>query len=175
MTAKEPTDPRPWYRHAWPWLLMLPPAASVVAGATMVYLAVDEPHDLAVSDYSRIEELTEERFARDAAAVALGLGAVAEFSAGEGGATGVSVDLDGGAGFRAPPALVLTMRHSGFAAGDRRIVLERAVDGYSGAAMLLEGRYDIELTPPDSSWRLAGSVTRVPGTVRLFAQRAAGR
>ena len=35
--------PRPWYRQLWPWLLILPPALSVVGGAVTYYLAVTRP------------------------------------------------------------------------------------------------------------------------------------
>lgn len=29
----------PWYRQAWPWLVMLPPAVAVIGGIATVYLA----------------------------------------------------------------------------------------------------------------------------------------
>lgn len=164
---------RPWYRHAWPWLLMMPPAVAVLGGVTMVVLAVGQPGDLVVADYARIEELTAERFARDEAAAALGLSAVVELASAGGGATRVHVRLDGGGAFDAPRGLVLTLRHAGFAEGDRRIELAPSGGGYAGATALIDGRYDIELAPPGGGWRLAGSVPGVPGTVRLSAQRPA--
>ena len=44
------TTPRPWYRQLWPWLLMLPPALSVVGGAVTYYLAVTRPESLVSQD-----------------------------------------------------------------------------------------------------------------------------
>jgi hypothetical protein len=41
---------RPWYRHLWPWLLILPPAAAVVGGAVTYYLAVSRPDTLVRQD-----------------------------------------------------------------------------------------------------------------------------
>jgi hypothetical protein len=38
--------PRPWYREPWPWLLMLPPALSVVGGLVMLYLALSAPPEI---------------------------------------------------------------------------------------------------------------------------------
>ena len=31
---------RPWYRHVWPWLLIVPPAAAVIGGCFVLYLAI---------------------------------------------------------------------------------------------------------------------------------------
>jgi hypothetical protein len=42
--------PKPWYRHAWPWLLIVPPAAAVIGGALTLYLAVTRPDTLVRKD-----------------------------------------------------------------------------------------------------------------------------
>lgn len=39
----------PWYRHPWPWLLMLGPAVVVVAGITTLVIAIATA-DVLVSD-----------------------------------------------------------------------------------------------------------------------------
>jgi hypothetical protein len=46
------SDPnaRPWYRHVWPWLLMVPPAAAVIGGSVTLYLAVTRPDTLIRKD-----------------------------------------------------------------------------------------------------------------------------
>ena len=36
-------DTKPWYRHLWPWLLMLPPLASVIGGIVTLILAGGPP------------------------------------------------------------------------------------------------------------------------------------
>jgi hypothetical protein len=45
----EPTA-RPWYRHVWPWLLIVPPAAAVGGGGITLYLAVTRPDTLIQKD-----------------------------------------------------------------------------------------------------------------------------
>ena len=40
------TSARAWYREPWPWLLMLPPLASVAGGLVMLYLALSEPPEI---------------------------------------------------------------------------------------------------------------------------------
>jgi hypothetical protein len=42
--------PRPWYRHLWPWLLMVPPVGAVVGGGITLYLAVTRPDTLVRKD-----------------------------------------------------------------------------------------------------------------------------
>ena len=44
-------DTRPWYRHFWPWFLILLPASVVVAGLSTVYIAHRHADDLVVDDY----------------------------------------------------------------------------------------------------------------------------
>jgi hypothetical protein len=41
---------RPWYRHVWPWLLIVPPAAAVIGGSITLYLAVTRPDTLVRKD-----------------------------------------------------------------------------------------------------------------------------
>ena len=45
----DPT-PKPWYRHVWPWLLIIPPAAAVIGGSITLYLAVTRPDTLIRKD-----------------------------------------------------------------------------------------------------------------------------
>lgn len=41
---------RPWYRHVWPWLLIVPPAAAVIGGCFVLYLAITRPDALVRKD-----------------------------------------------------------------------------------------------------------------------------
>lgn len=50
--------PKPWYRHAWPWLLAIPPAAAVVGGAITLYLAISRPDALVRADCHRDGAIT---------------------------------------------------------------------------------------------------------------------
>jgi hypothetical protein len=44
--------PKPWYRQGWPWLVMAPPAASVVAGVAMLWVAIATDDGLVPPDYA---------------------------------------------------------------------------------------------------------------------------
>jgi len=45
--------PKPWYRHVWPWLLIIPPLGAVVGGGITLYLAVSRPDALVRKDCIR--------------------------------------------------------------------------------------------------------------------------
>ena len=77
MNMPDSDQDKPWYRHLWPWLAMLPPAAAVIGGLTTVWLAGGPPA-LVVDDYADIARVTVERAERDRRASELGLSA--EFS-----------------------------------------------------------------------------------------------
>jgi hypothetical protein len=165
--------PKPWYREVWPWLLMLPPLASVAGGVTMVYLAVGTPEALVVEDYSRIEEITRERYAAEGRALELQVAARVALEPVRSGAVALRVELDGAS---EPEALVLTLRHAARAAADREIVLSRSDGGYLGAAELAVGRYELDLRPVDSSWLVSGTLAAGAGTANLApAGGASGR
>jgi len=170
MNRIESNDGQPWYRQLWPWLLMLPPFAAVLGGFAMLYLAASLPNALVVDDYARIEDITREQFARDARADALGVKALLELSAGLEGAARISVVLESAtAEFSAPTKLVLQLRHATNEQADRKVVLDWAGARYSGVIDLTPGRYRLDLMPADGLWRLGGSLTRWPGTVRLLS------
>lgn len=44
-------DSKPWYRQFWPWFLIALPAAVVVAGVSMVFIANEGADDLVVDEY----------------------------------------------------------------------------------------------------------------------------
>jgi hypothetical protein len=44
------TTPKPWYRHLWPWLLIVPPLGAVIGGGITLYLAVTRPDTLVRRD-----------------------------------------------------------------------------------------------------------------------------
>ena len=44
------TTPKPWYRHLWPWLLIVPPLGAVIGGGITLYLAITRPDTLVRRD-----------------------------------------------------------------------------------------------------------------------------
>jgi hypothetical protein len=164
---------RPWYREVWPWLLMLPPLASVIGGVTMVYLAVGSPEALVVEDYARIEEITRERYTAEHRATELGVGAVVALRAVDG-ATQIVVEVEGGPAFSLPRELALHFRHAGREDADRAVALKREADRYVGATDLAVGRYELELAPLDDAWRLTGLATQATERLALGAAGQVG-
>jgi len=66
-------EAKPWYRQAWPWLLMLMPAVAVIGGAITIYLAINSNHALVVGEYWREGKAINHSLAKEAHARALGL------------------------------------------------------------------------------------------------------
>jgi hypothetical protein len=164
-----PTKQHPWYREPWVWLLMLPPGAAVLSGSTMLYLAIHIPNALVVEDYSRIEEITRADYEQERRAAELGLSATIQLQPAGGSSTRIEVALDG-ADLAPPRQLSLRLRHVTRADADRVVQLHREAALYVGTTELAVGRYDLELAPPDSAWRLAGPLARVAGTLRIEAR-----
>ena len=65
--------PDPWYRHRWPWLLALAPAAALLSGAFTFWLAATTTDSMVVDDYYREGRAINQQLARDRQASALGL------------------------------------------------------------------------------------------------------
>jgi uncharacterized protein len=160
---------KPWYRESWPWLLMLPPAASVIAGVALLYLALREPAPLVVDDYARIEEISREQATADRNAADLNLAATVSVTMDGRDRTRIAVQLAGDVG-TPPRALVLRLRHAGHMAADRTVTLEFDGSEYTGRTDLANGRYDFDLAPANRPWRLAGAFGHAPTTVRVVAE-----
>lgn len=63
----------PWYRHRWPWLLMLGPAIVVVAGSITGWLAYTRQDAMVVDDYYKKGKAINQDLRRERAASAMGL------------------------------------------------------------------------------------------------------
>lgn len=80
MTKRIPdSDSKPWYRHFWPWFLMALPAAVVVAGLSMVYIAYEHADDLVVDEYYKDGLAINQQLAKKERAAKLGLSAELHF------------------------------------------------------------------------------------------------
>lgn len=143
-----------WYRHLWPWLLMLPPLAAVCGGIMMIWLATSSPAQLVVEDYAQIEAITAARFAADAQAARYGLTAEAVIDRANPEMVSVSIRLSEDA--RAVSgALHLRFQHATDAALDRDTVAREIGNEFRARVNLGSGTYLMEIEPPDGSWRLA--------------------
>ncbi|WP_229464047.1 FixH family protein [Massilia sp. 9I] len=78
----------PWYRHRWPWLLMVGPVLVLVAGAITTWLAISRPDAMVVGDYYKQGKAINQELRRDRAASRLGLAFEAAYDAQAGRITG---------------------------------------------------------------------------------------
>jgi len=160
--AARATAPAPWYRHRWPWLLMLGPAIVVVAGFLTLWLAVTSDDGLVADDYYKRGLGINRMLERTERAAALRLSA--------------QVDVDGSGHARVtlaspapdlaamPASVRLLLTHPTRAGFDRRIDVVRGPDGtYAGhVEPVAEGRW-LVIVETDA-WRLPA--VEVTGAIR---------
>jgi len=72
---------KPWYKHRWPWFIMLGPAAVMIATAITVWLAVQQPDAMVVDDYYKQGKAINQDLRRDRVASAMQLALDARFDA----------------------------------------------------------------------------------------------
>ena len=165
----QPTDrstPPPWYRQAWPWLLMLMPALAIVGGAITFWLAATTNNSLVVDDYYKEGKAINRQLEREQSAERLGLAAT--IARGPDG--GAELRLASAAGAPLPPFVTVRLVHATRAELDRTVTLSATGGGVyrSGQAELPDsGRWNVLVEDPDRSWRLAGSATGFTEPLRL--------
>lgn len=145
---------QPWYRHFWVWVLFIPPVAAIVFWTVIITMFAGPPA-LVVDDYGKIGLTYEQQRGRDVAAAERGVDARVHLVREAGGVSVVLRGLD-----RPPEQLVFKLTHPTDAARDRGIRLDRTATGiYRGdLGAAADGRWRIEITPPDAHWRLAGEI-----------------
>ncbi|MFA9219113.1 MAG: FixH family protein [Sphingomonadaceae bacterium] len=145
----------PWWRHRWPWLLMLGPALVAVAGSYTGYLAYSRQDALVVGDYYKQGKAINQDLRRDRAATALGLNMALRYDPAGGQLAGRVV----GAGMTAPAGtLQLHLAHATQPEKDVRLLLKPDHDGYFSVSLpLLErSRWTVLLEDDQRAWRLEG-------------------
>ncbi|MCO5101920.1 MAG: FixH family protein [Burkholderiaceae bacterium] len=175
--GKPPQGAPPWYRHRWPWLLAIAPAAALLGGIVTLWLAVTTSDSLVVDDYYREGRAINQQLARDRLAAALGLRAELRFEPGGANAGDVvALQLSAERGSAWPPELRLRIVHATIASLDREHRLAHVGNGrylVSGAAPDSGGRWLVQVEDAGRTWRLvAPAVTRfdAPLTLRAGAQ-----
>ena len=145
----------PWYRHRWPWLLMLGPFIVVVPAAVTDYLAVISNDGLVDGDYYKQGLAINQITARDQVASRLGLQAELML-----GADSIRVLVSSKEAAAPPDHLVLHFTHPTRSGVDQSIALsvEPGHGGlYSGKLQALPiGRWHVVLEDGGKEWRLTG-------------------
>lgn len=157
-------DDAPWYKQLWVWLIMLPPAAAVVAGIATVVIAATGADHVLPTDYVKDGlELREDTRRQDTAA-ALGLGANVHLLRADG---RVTVILRGPEQ-SLPATLTLRMAHPTDAARDLQTALVRDGKVYRGDLhQEAPGRWVLQIEPEDQAWRLAGELAAEASGITL--------
>ncbi len=166
-----PVVASPWYRHRWPWLLMLGPAIVVAAGFWTLWVAVDSDDGLVADDYYKRGLAINRTLERAEKARALGLNAIVELT--PDGA--VRATLTAAPGAALPAIVQLSIVHPTRAGLDRSAELVRGPEGsYVGRVSPLEaGRWRIGIETAE--WRLpAVELSGEARSVRLDPGPASG-
>ena len=150
---KRQLDQQPWYRQRWPWLLMLPPAVAIVAGAVTIWIAVLTSDGLVEDDYYKQGLGVNQRLARDEAAKRLGVGADLMLAA-DGRSLRALIRSDG----PLDAEIGLKLMHPTRKGYDQEARLQRQDDGLYLAAFAqpVNGRRIVTLESLAGDWRLVG-------------------
>jgi hypothetical protein len=150
----ERLDDRPWYRQAWPWLVMIPPASAVIGCIITITLAITSSDGMVAADYYKRGLAINEQLARTERAEALGLAAEVA-TRGVGAGDEVRVRLRSAQPL--PPEAVLKLRlvHPGRDGADREAMLARVAVHDDGRSVDLVGQWgEAAAVGSQVSWRL---------------------
>jgi hypothetical protein len=173
--------PLPWYRQLWPWLVIAPPAAAVIAGIVTIFIAVRGADGLVAADYYKRGLAINEELARSRMAQALGLDASLRM---DGVAAGdrVRIELGGAQALPAEAFVTLRLVHPARSGDDRVLTLARvSIDGNGRHAAYAgefrdgggdAGRTAWRLVVEGRGWRLDGDLSIGSGerTARMSAR-----
>ena len=144
---------QPWYRHRWPWLLMVGPVVVLVAGFITMWISFSGADALVVDDYYKQGKAINQDLRRDQAAAARGLSVALRYDAAGGVLSG---QLMGAPEVR---EVQLRLVHPTMPEKDRRFSLQLSSSGlFSVSLPLLErARWQVQLEDVAREWRLNGS------------------
>ena len=146
--------PAPWYRHRWPWLIMLGPFLVVLAGSYTIWLSYSQQDALVVGDYYRQGKAINQDLRRDQAASRLGLSLALRYDAAAGRMIGT---MRGAQGIPQGP-MTLRLVHSTRPEKDIVLPVVADAEGNFGVSlpMLEMARWQVMLEDQDRNWRING-------------------
>lgn len=144
---------RPWYKQFWVWFVIAIPALAVIFSLQFVYIAVTHRDPVVRDDWYEDGKTINQSFARDDAALNLGLAADVRFDT----ETGEVLLKLTSAKTVSAASLDLHFVHATQKERDQSLVLHRLTGNeYRGQLVRpLNGAFQIELSTAD--WRLTGS------------------
>jgi hypothetical protein len=138
----------PWYRHRWPWLLMLGPVAVLIAGAIPMWIAFAGADGMVAEDYYKQGLAINKRLAREDEARRLGITARVQLEPRR-----IRVRVTGDA----PPVLFVQPAHATRAGYHVRLGLTPVAPGAYEAELdaLPRGHWRAAVEGPRGAWRTA--------------------
>lgn len=145
----------PWYRHRWPWLLMLGPVAVLVAGFVTMWISFTGADALVVDDYYKQGKAINQDLRRDRVAAERGIAATLRYDAASGRLLGRVSAKQGVTG--ATPLTVLLV-HPTVPQKDIRLSAMPDANGdfVLPLAMLERANWQVQLEDGQRQWRLYG-------------------
>lgn len=160
---------RPWYRHRWPWLLMIGPAWVLLAGSFVAYLAASRPDAMVVDDYYRQGKAINQDLRRERMAAARAVNAELDYDGER-----IRGVLRAG---RLPLPGVLHLRLVHPTQPERDIVLDALADGQgvfvAALPPLADTRWQVQIEGERRDWSVAAEWRRPAAAPHL--RIAAGR
>ena len=156
MQARTAIDhpPAPWYRHRWPWFIMLGPFLVVLAGSYTMWLAYSRQDALVVGDYYSQGKAINRDLTRDRAAATLAVSAALHYDVRAGRLLGTAKSAAG------PVQGPLTLKLVHSTRPEKDIVLPLVADAggnFTASLPMLEmARWQVMLEDHDRSWRVSG-------------------
>ncbi|MDX1442309.1 MAG: FixH family protein [Gammaproteobacteria bacterium] len=153
MTQQGPEN-TPWYRQKWPYLVMLPPFAAVVAGIATVMIANSGSDSLVVDNFQKVGLVANRVTEADRSATELGISASVAVDHESG---NITVRLEAK---DLPDTLSISLHHPTRSDMDRSTTLSRDATGlYRGNIGSLDThRWYLQLVAGDGSWRLTDTL-----------------
>lgn len=148
------SDTKPWYRHRWPWLLMLGPAVVVVAACYTGWLAYSQQDALVVDDYYKQGKAINQDLRRDRVAADMQLKMNLHYDAAAGVLSGTIHNLARAADGK----LTISLVHSTLPSKDLHLEVQPDAQGNFSVAlpMLDVARWQVLVEGEKRDWRLNG-------------------
>jgi len=142
----------PWYKHRWPWLLMLGPFVVLVAGFVTMWISFSGADALVVDDYYKQGKAINQDLRRDRVALTLGLQLSLRYDAASGNVVGAMKGLTN----QSPLTLLLV--HPTVPQKDKRMVVTPDTEGKFSVSlpMLERAHWQVQIEDAERSWRLQG-------------------
>ncbi len=145
----------PWYKHRWPWLLMMGPFAVVIAGSITIWIAVTQQDALVVDDYYKQGKAINQDLRRDRVASDLGV----QFSAHYDASTRMLSGSVSNEARQAIDSISVRLIHATIPEKDLVLLAQPDQAGKFSVALplLAMGRWQVLVENQKRDWRLNGS------------------